>query len=166
MLTRQAAFLQSSLKIFRTQVGKTKKGWTTVSVLVTDSYPQWKVDLLLWMQEQYNASGKEFPSSFMGDLKNWASSNVSDKKMIKNVMQLASFTKKEVDEVGEMAMDVKLPFDQISVLASSESYIKSQLNIQDLEFIKLDDDDSPSAAQVPDRFKDLVTPGKPYLWMR
>lgn len=164
LLTRQAAFLQSSLKSFRAQAGKAKKGWTTASVLVTDSYPQWKVDALLWMQEQYKAAGNSFPSTFMGDLKKWATSNMEDKKLIKNVMQFVSFTKREADDVGEMAMDVKLPFDQMSVLESSDRYIRSQLNLEDLDFIKMDSDSAP--ADVPDRLRDTVTPGRPYLWMR
>lgn len=164
ILTRQAAFLQSSLKHFRTQAGKAKKGWTSADVLVTDSYPQWKVDSLLWMQEQYKAAGDSFPPSFMGDLKKWASSNIEDKKLIKNVMQFVSFTKREVDDVGEMAMDVKLPFDQMSVLTSSERYIKSQLNLEELGFIRMDGDD-PKASEVPERVTGNVNPGKPYLWM-
>jgi leucyl-tRNA synthetase len=165
VLTRQSAFLQSSLKSFRAQEGKAKKGWTKASVVVTDSYPQWKVDALLWMQEQYKASGNKFLPSLMGDLKKWTASNISDKKLMKNVMQFVSFTMKEVEDVGEMAMDVKLPFDQMSVLESSEAYLKAQLNIENLDFIKLDGDDA-AAASVPERVQGNVTPGKPSLWMR
>lgn len=163
LLTREAAFLQSSLKHFRTQEGKAKKGWKSATILVTDSYPEWKVDALLWMQEQYNAAGDSFSKSFMGDLKKWATGNIEDKKLIKNVMQFVSFTKKETDEVGSMAMDVKLPFDQMTVLTSSEQYIKSQLNIEELDIIKIDGD---AAADVPERIANNVTPGKPYLWLR
>jgi len=165
VLTRQSAFLQSSLKNFRAQEGKAKKGWTAASVLVTDSYPQWKVDALLWMQEQYKAAGNTFPSSLMGDLKKWTASNIEDKQLIKKVMQFVSFTKKETEDVGEMAMDVKLPFDQMSVLESSEAYLKAQLNIETLNFIKLDSDDA-AAADVPERVQGNVSPGRPYLWMR
>lgn len=165
VLTRESAFLQSSLKIFRVQEGKAKKGWTKASVIVTDSYPQWKVDALLWMQEQYKAAGDTFPPSLMGDLKKWTASNISEKKLIKNVMQFVSFTKREVEDVGEMAMDVKLPFDQMSVLESSEAYLKAQLNLENLDFIKFDGDDA-AAASVPERFQGSISPGKPSLWMR
>lgn len=117
------------------------------------------------MQEQYKAAGNTFPKSFKGDLKKWASSNIEDKKLMKNVMQFVSFIKKEAEDVGEMAMDVKLPFDQMAVLESSESYIKAQLNLEEISFIKLDGDDE-KAADVPDRIKDNVSPGRPYLWLR
>lgn len=117
------------------------------------------------MQEQYNSAGKTFPPSFMGDLKAWTTSKLSDKKMIKFAMQFVSFTKKEVEDVGEMAMDVKLPFDQMSILVSSDRYIKAQLNLEALDFVKLDSDEA-AASSVPERVSDNVTPGRPYLWIR
>jgi hypothetical protein len=117
------------------------------------------------MQEQYNAASKTFPPSFMNDLKGWTASNFSDKKMIKFAMQFVSYTKNEVEEVGEMAMDVKLPFDQMSILVSTDRYIKAQLNLEALDFVKLDSDEA-AASSVPERISDNVTPGKPYLWMR
>jgi len=160
LLTRQAAFLRSSLKTFRAQAGKAKKGWKTAEILVTDSYPQWKVDVLLWMQQQFD--GKVFPNSFMKDLKAWTSENLTDKKLIKFAMQFASFIKKEVEDVGSMAMDINLPFDQKAILVASEQYVKSQLNIEKVAFLKLGDDE---AKRIPDRISENVTPGKPYLWM-
>ena len=165
LLTREAAFLRSSLKTFRAQAGKAKKGCKKASIIVTDSYPQWKVEALLWMQEQYNGAGKTFSPSFMGDLKTWTTSKLSDKKMIKFAMQFVSFTKKEVEDVGEMAMDVKLPFDQMSILVSSDRYIKAQLNLEALDFVKLDSDEA-AVSSVPERVSDNVTPGRPYLWIR
>jgi leucyl-tRNA synthetase len=162
LLSREAAFLQKSLKTFRAQAGKAKKGLARASVLVVDSYPQWKVDALLWMQEQYNVAGKTFPSSFMGDLKKWTTS-IDDKKLIKIVMQFVSYTKKEVEDVGEMAMDVKLPFDQIAILQASDLYIKAQLNLEDIDFIKLGSEEA-AVASVPERVSDNVTPGRPTLW--
>lgn len=163
LLSREASFLQKSLKTFRAQAGKTKKGLTKASVLVADSYPKWKVDALLWMQEQYNIAGKTFPSSFMGDLKKWTTSSINDKKLVKLVMQFISYTKNEVEDVGEMAMDVKLPFDQIAILEASDRYIKAQLNLEDIDFIKLGSEEAVSA-DVPERVSDNVTPGRPSLW--
>lgn len=163
MLTRQGGFLRSALKNFRGQLGKAKKGLTKTTVLVTDSYPQWKVDALVWMQEQYDAASGSFPKSFMGDLKKWSTSNITDKKQIKFVMQFVSFVKREVDEVGVSSMDVKLPFDQRAILVESERYIKSGLNLEEINIVLLDSGDDVSGA--PDKVKDQVIPGKPYLWM-
>ena len=165
MLTRQAKFLRDSLKSFRNQAGKAKKGAANSSILVTDSYPEWKVKALLWMQEKYDADSNSFPDTFMKELKGWAAENAPDKKMVKFVMQFVSFVKKEVEDVGSPAMDTTLPFDQMEILKGSDTYIKKQLGIDKVDFIKLDGDDE-AAKEVPEHKNELVTPGKPYLWIR
>ena len=161
LLTRSAKFLKDALKNFRTIVGKAKKGWTTASILLSDSYPEWQQNVLVWMQSQYEEP-TGFAKTFMKDLKDWSGSNIDDKKMIKNTMQFASFIKKEVEDVGAMAMDLQMPFDQKQTMVDSENYIKSQLNLDSVDIISLGVDDT----DAPDRVKDNVTPGKPYLWLR
>ena len=157
LLTRQGALLRTALKQFRGQLGKAKKGWKQATVLVTDSYPEFKVEVLTWMQEQFD--GKNFPDSFMKDLKTWAGQHFTDKKQVKFAMQFASFVKKESTEVGAAAMEVKLPFDQKAILQGSESYIKAQLGISELEFLTTEECDAPP------KVKDMVAPGKPSLWL-
>jgi leucyl-tRNA synthetase len=165
LLTRQAKFLRDSLKNFRALVGKAKKGAEKSTILVTDSYPSFKVTALLWMQEKYDADAG-FPATFMKDLKDWTGETISDKKLIKVVMQFVSFMKKEVEDVGAAAMETSLPFDQMEILKGSEQYIKTQLNLKDLTFINVGSGDDKTAGEVPDRVVDNVTPGKPYLWLR
>jgi leucyl-tRNA synthetase len=164
LLTRQAKLLRDSIKNFRAQQGKAKKGATKSSILVTDSYPDWKVKALEWMQSKYDPSAG-FSSTFMKDLKDWTAENATDKKLIKFTMQFVSFVKKEVEDVGPAAMDTSLPFDQMEIFTGSEQYIKTQLGLQELDFIKLDGGDE-TATQVPDRVAENVTPGKAYLWIR
>ena len=161
LLTRSAKFLKDALKNFRTIVGKAKKGWTTASILLSDSYPEWQQNVLIWMQSQYEEP-TGFAKTFMKDLKDWSGSNIEDKKMIKNTMQFASFIKKEVEDVGAMAMDLQMPFDQKQIMVDSENYIKSQLNLDSVDIISLGVDDT----DAPYRVKDNVTPGMPYLWLR
>ena len=158
LLTRQAKFLRDSLKNFRAQCGKAKKGWKDAAILVTDSYPEWKLNTLKWMQGKYDGG---FPADFMKQLKTWTS-DLQDKKLIKFTMQFASFTKKEVEDVGPTAMDLVLPFDQKAVLDRSQNYIKAQLNISHIDVRKLDD--TQAAADVPDRIKENVVPGKAFMW--
>lgn len=165
LLTRQAKYLRDSIKLFRAQVGKAKKGAQKASVVVTDSYPHWKVNALMWMNEKYNPETDSFPDSFMKDLKDWSANKVEDKKMMKFTMQFVSFVKKEVEEVGPAAMDTTLPFDQMEILKGSDRYIKKQLDIEDLDFIKIGEGEE-SGKDVPDRIVENVTPGKPYLWVR
>lgn len=159
LLTRQAKFLRDSLKNFRTAAGKAKKGWKAATILVAEDYPQWKVDALLWMQSQYDRG--TFPDTFMKDLKDWTTNNVPDKKKIKLTMQFVSFMKREVEDVGEMGMDIKCSFDQLAILNESLAYIKSQLSME----IGVGRADDPELA-VPDRTVQQVMPGKPVLWIR
>jgi leucyl-tRNA synthetase len=161
LLTRQAKFLRDSLKAFRSLAGKAKKGWGNASVLVSDSYPQWKIDTINWMQGQYK-DGK-FADSFMKDLKDWSAKSAADKKMIKFTMQFASFMKNEVADVGPKAMDVQLPFDQKTVLEESLKYLQSQLAIPEIDIIKVDEE---NGRDVPSKFLENVAPGKPSLWFR
>lgn len=164
MLTRQAKFLSDALKRLRAQEGKAKKGSTKASILIIDSYPEVKTKALLWMQEQYNAESG-FPSTMMKDLKAWTAQNVPDKKEIKFIMQFVSFVKGEVEDVGPSAMDTTLPFDQKEVLADSLAYLKKQLMKDEIDLVKLGEDDA-AAADVPGKIIENVTPGKPYLYMR
>ena len=162
ILTRQAKFLRESTRIFRTQSGKAKKAWSKASIVVSDAYPQWKVNLLLWMKEQYDPE-RGFPSTFMKDLKLWAGKSAGGKKQVSLSMKFASFAKKEVEDVGEIAMDVQLPFDQSVILGEALEYIKKQTNIAELNIIKIG---SGEASEVPERVADGITPGKPSLWFR
>jgi leucyl-tRNA synthetase len=162
ILTRQAKFVRDSTKLFRASAGKAKKGWSKASILVSDAYPQWKIDLLLWMQTQYDPD-EGFPKTFIPDLKVWTGKNIEDQKLIKVAMQFASFAKKEVEDVGAMAMDVQLPFDQSAILLETLEYIKKQTAISQLDILKLV---GGEASVVPERTSDGVTPGKPFLWLR
>lgn len=159
ILSRQAALIRKSLRFFRNTMGKAKKGWTTVSIVINEKYPDWKIQVLEWIQSQYNEGA--FPSTFMKDLKTWASQTM-DKKMMKNAMQFASFRMKEVQEIGITAMDIQLPFDQKQTFVDSLDYIKSQLDVSELDVIGLPDD----SAGVPERVSDRVEPGTPQLWIR
>jgi len=160
LLTRQAKFLRDAIKRFRGTAGKARKGWTAASLLVTNEYPQWKIDVLKFMQEQYS-DDSGFPSTFMKDMKTWSGKNITDKKMIKDVMQFGSFMKDEANEVGRIALDLDIPFDQYAILESSLTYVKAQLGIPDLDILNLS-----TAEGVPDRVAEQVTPGKPHLWIR
>ena len=160
ILTRQAAFLRDGLKKMRAQLGKAKKAPSKVTIVVSDNYPQWKIDTLVWMQEQYSTE-TGFKDSFMKDLKGWTGQNISDKKMIKFVMQFAAFMKNEATEVGAVALDTTLPFDQKEILEGSKAFILSQLDQKEIDIVKLED-----SQDIPDKVAENTTPGKPYLWLR
>jgi len=160
ILTRQAKFLRDALKRYRGSIGKAKKGWKSVSILVTNSYPEWKVNVLKHMQEQYS-DDTGLPTTFMKDMKKWSGQNVIDKRMIKDTMQFSSFMRDEANEVGRIALDLDLPFDQYAILEVSLTYLKSQLNLSDLDILDLS-----TVEDIPDRVAGNVSPGRPYLWIK
>ena len=164
LLTRQAKFLRDSLKDFRAKQGKAKKGATKASIVVTSNYPEWKVNALLWMHEQYSTETNSFAATIMKDLKGWAPKNVPEKSMVKLVMQFVSFVKKEVEDVGPAAMETTLPFDQTEIMSGSMAYIKRQLGLEEIDIINLDD--AEAAKTVQDKIQENTNPGKPYLWIR
>lgn len=177
LLTREATFLRDSLKAFRVAVDKNSKkkkgaataaadGKKSVTILVTDSYPDWKNGVLLWMHQQYDDSNAAFPSTFMKNLKDWANQSITDKKRIKLTMQFASWIKREVEDVGRMAMDIKMPFDQRDVFLGSQRYIAKQLKMDQVDVINLSNCTEEESKAVPPKMVENVTPGKPALWMR
>ena len=161
LLTRKARFLRESVRLFRIQAGKAKKGTSSASIVITNSFPQWKVDTLTFLLSLYKDG--RFPDDFTSILKDWCQ-KLEDKKLVKVVMQFASFTKKEVEEVGLIAMETSLPFDQEFIILESLKYIKSQLNFDNLNVINLSVGTELSH-QVPERFAESVVPGKPGLWL-
>jgi hypothetical protein len=112
----------------------------------------------MMQQDKYDNG---FPADFMKQLKVWCK-DLPDKKLIKNAMQFASFTKREVEDVGPVAMETALPFDQKAILEESVAYLKSQLYLKDIDVVKTDD--AEANADVPDRLKENVVPGKAHLW--
>lgn len=161
MLARQSTFLRVALKWFRTTVGKAKKGWTTATIVVSESYPDWKVKLLSWAQTQFNEE-TGFSPTYMKDLKAWASANVSDKKLLKQTMQIGAFLQGEVRDVGPAAMDTQVQFDQKALLNEVLAHIKKQTNISEISIVKVGDE----SAGLTEKVADVPTPGKPYLWLR
>lgn len=162
ILTRQAKFVKDSLRDFRTTVGRSKKTFSKASILVSETFPDWKVHVLVWMREQFKLDSG-FEPTFGKDLKEWAAKNVADKKDLKNTMQFASFVKSEVLDVGVSALDVQMPFDQKGLLEEIREYITKQINISELDVMKLGSDE---ASDVPDKMAENSTPGKPFLWLQ
>jgi len=159
LITRQTDFLNKTLKNARQMVGKSKVKPTEGAFVVKSTYNEWRVETLEWMEAQYHDGA--FGESFKDDMKAWASS-LPDKKNMKNVMQFASFVKKEVDEVGDRwPMEVQVPFDQKQILVESLSYIQKQLNLEKFSVLAVGVDELPEALQE----KQLINcqPGKPLL---
>jgi len=163
LLSRQASFLRDAVKNFRAQsLKQASPKKPNTKILVTDSYPTWKINTLHFMHEQFNNETNTFPSDFMKQLKTWTNSNITDKKMIKFTMQFASWMKREVEEVGAMAMDINMPYNQYDILKNNLKYISAQIKRENVEVCEVGDGNTAGA---PDKIFENVTPGRPYLWL-
>jgi len=159
VLSRKTKFLMSTLKSARQTVSKAKAKPTEAWFVVVDEYSQWRKEALIWMHGQH--SDGAFTSTFMADLKKWVGT-LEDKKNVKNVMQFASFVKKEVEDVGESAMELTMPYDQKEILSESKKYIQAQLNLEKFDIVKIGIDELPPGLNE----KGLMNcqPGKPLLF--
>lgn len=163
LLSRQASFLRDAVKNCRQQsIKQSSPKKPNTKILVTNSYPTWKINTLHFMHEQFNSETNKFPSDFMKQLKTWSATNVTDKKMIKFTMQFASWMKREVEEVGPMAMDINVPYNQFDILQNNLKYISAQINKENVEVYELSDGNN---ADIPDKVLENVSPGRPYLWL-
>ena len=103
-----------------------------------------------------------FSETFKDDMKAYASS-LPDKKNMKNVMQFASFVKKEVEEVGSRwPMELQVPFDQKQILSESLTYIQKQLNLEKFSVYEIGVDELPEGLQ--EKLLTNCQPGKPILY--
>jgi len=162
LMTKQSTCLFKSLRQFRLTVQKSKKKVTKATIMVVDKYPDWKVDALVWMQE--NIVLIDDSKQFMGELKKWTG-KLSDKKIVKNVMQFVSFVRKEYMDIGAVAMDQTVPFDQGELFGGSMlKYISSQLNLneENITICDIGKDGVPQGCKNGDQ----VGPGKPAIFTR
>mmetsp|Transcript_17844 Transcript_17844/g.37088 ORF Transcript_17844/g.37088 Transcript_17844/m.37088 type:complete len:1082 (+) Transcript_17844:13-3258(+) len=159
LMTKQSTCLFKSLRQFRLTVQKSKKKVKKAVIMVVDSYPQWKVEALVWMNE--NIASIDDSKVFMGDLKKWTS-KLEDKKNVKNVMQFVSFVRKEYMEIGAVAMEQTVPFDQLALFQGFTKYISSQLNLaeEDISIVDIGKEGPPQGCKNSDG----VGPGKPGLF--
>ena len=73
--------------------------------------------------KQLQLYGRRVPSMNMNSN---SAVNVGYYLLIKNTMQFACFfVKREVEDVGPVAMETSLPFDQKAILEQSAAYLKS-----------------------------------------
>jgi len=161
LLTRQTDFLNKTLKNARQTVSKAKQKPTEGAFVVTKEYSDWRIATLQWMEGRYS-DDTGFSETFKDDMKAYASS-LPDKKNMKNVMQFASFVKKEVEEVGSRwPMELQVPFDQKQILSESLTYIQKQLNLEKFSVYEIGVDELPEGLQ--EKLLTNCQPGKPILY--
>jgi len=159
MLTRQSEMLFKSLKNFRQQVGKAKKKPTKCAILVIDTYPAWKEEALTWMHANKESMASK---EFMKDVKTWVG-GLEDKKHAKNIMQFIAFVHKEWKDVGESAMEMTCPFDQVEAFSSVLVYLQTQLMLpEEITVVNLSLEENKAFGD--DKARGSCGPSKPVLF--
>ena len=108
------------------------------------------------------AENKCFPSTLIQDMKVFVDArsdfSAQEKKL---AMQFGAFMRNEANDRGIGALAARLDFNQRDILVENAAYIKSTLNLSNLEFYNIEDD----AANLPnskDKKKwEAAVPGKP-----
>ena len=174
--SREMRFLQKTVKNLRAACAKDKtKTPTQGRVYIADSYNDWKVKTLVFMQTLWKAEkGSTDPNAgslpgkkeLMGALTSGLlEADPSMAKLKKDVMQFAAYVADEAAEgLGLAALDTTMPFDQFEVLAESREYLSKHLvigRVLELELFNL------SAGDVPgdEKKKGLAEPGKPSMML-
>lgn len=175
-LYRAGDFLNKCVKNFREMVTKSmqpkkaKKGQpvtpsvkpTGGRVYLANEFPIWQQKVLKFMTTLFISENRSFPATFMKDLKTFVMWDAELKPKMKNVMQLAAFTKNEAELRGVEALELKMPYDQRDILETNVAYLKQSLELVELEFLYVEDlslDDEKA-----DKLKmAAAAPGKPSI---
>ena len=78
-----------------------------------------------------------------------------DKNSKKNMLEFASFKAKEVEAIGQEALNEKLQFNEEEVLKNNIELFKKLSGVKDIEFTEYDEKNKPKG------MKDNAIPGKP-----
>ncbi|XP_060871804.1 leucine--tRNA ligase, cytoplasmic [Metopolophium dirhodum] len=122
---------------------------------VAKTFPPWQTTILETMKQLYSENGNILPdnkaiSSALGKKE-------SLKKYMKRAMPFAQMVKEKLIKVGDSAFNVKLDFDEKSVLEVNRSYLENTL---DLEHFDIKHSDS---SEAPENIRNECCPGEPYI---
>ncbi|TDH72962.1 hypothetical protein CCR75_007596 [Bremia lactucae] len=137
-----------------------KKG-THAHVYLTSEFPVWQQKVLLLMDGLFDDKTRQFSADFLQQLKGALLRDDSLKKLTKNVMQFAAFVKTEAELRGREALELRMPYDQKSVLVTNKVYLCRSLDLEDIEFYYVGED-------IPDadlKRMETASPGKPALFV-
>ncbi|KAL4084204.1 hypothetical protein QTP88_028031 [Uroleucon formosanum] len=122
---------------------------------VAKTFPPWQTTILETMKQLYSENGNILPdnkaiSSALGKKE-------SLKKYMKRAMPFAQMVKEKLIKVGDSAFNVKLDFDEKSVLEVNRSYLENTLDLEHFD-IKYSDN-----SEAPENIRNECCPGEPYI---
>jgi len=163
LMSQEATFLRKAASDLRVACAKEKKK-TKAYVYVADTYNDWKVAALEFLQGLVAANGGKLlakKDAVAAVKKDFFVSKPEFKKQTKNVMQFAAYMLDEAAELGPDALAPTVAIDQKGVLQQNMAYLVSFVSEQKgepvaLTLFNLSEPDVPG-----DKKKQLnATPGK------
>lgn len=156
LLRKEYGFLKAFIKGARLAAlkvkGKAGQG-KTARVFVAKSYEDKRVEVLRFLQQQ----PMPLPATLPKDMKAFLEARDDLRADTMALMQFGMFMKDEVAERGPDALSLELLFDQAALLREHADYIKSVLELTDLQVFE----DGQGVAPEDRKKADAAVPGKP-----
>ncbi|KAL3614781.1 hypothetical protein CASFOL_040442 [Castilleja foliolosa] len=150
-------------KLLQKQVSGAKKGGKTANVsqsnnnnkptvgliFVNEQYDGWKKECLNILKKKFDATSCTFApdQEILSELRKSEIGQAGNFKQVQKLcMPFLRFKKDEVKAVGVQALDLKLPFGEIEVLAENVELIERQLGLERVEVLSAMDADAVARA--------------------
>ncbi|CAD6237682.1 GSCOCG00008299001-RA-CDS [Cotesia congregata] len=122
-------------------------------IWVAKTFPPWQSMVLTTMKELYCKNNNLLPDNKVISVELGKRNEL--KKYMKRVMPFVQTTREKMQTVGINALNLTLEFDEVSVLKGSKEYLKSTLDLEDIEIQYTDN--------APEKTKEECCPGAPYI---
>ncbi|KAH0558055.1 leucine--tRNA ligase, cytoplasmic [Cotesia glomerata] len=122
-------------------------------IWVAKTFPPWQSAVLTTMKELYCKNNNLLPDNKVISVELGKRNEL--KKYMKRVMPFVQATREKMQTVGLNALNLTLEFDEVSVLKGSKEYLKSTLDLEDIEIQYTDN--------APEKTKEECCPGAPYI---
>ncbi|XP_034937128.1 leucine--tRNA ligase, cytoplasmic [Chelonus insularis] len=122
-------------------------------IWVAKTYPPWQTIVIKTMKDFWDKNGQSLPENKV--IASELSGKNELKKYMKKVMPFVQVLKEKVETLGISALNLTLDFDEVNVLTGSKDYLKSTLDLDEIE-IKYTDEAS-------EKTKEECCPGSPYM---
>ncbi|KAL5242259.1 hypothetical protein ACI65C_009669 [Semiaphis heraclei] len=122
---------------------------------VAKTFPPWQTTILETMKQLYSENGNILPDNKI--ISSALGKKETLKKYMKRAMPFAQMVKEKLIKVGDSAFNVKLDFDEKSVLEVNRSYLENTLDLEHFD-IKYSD-----SSEAPENIRNECCPGEPYI---